>query len=321
MSITTGNNAYRFLQQISQHPNLKRSITHSTWSDLSHGPIWQFKVEEDLGIPLKTFSLENKEVFKNLSPDLYDVRREQIEFLQDRLPASARKIGTLSKDYFIGTSPFSVLSPFYSALSKGDKTLFNEIKPFRFRAISRFHITQSEHNFSLKRQPLAHFTQELAANNKAVDWRKQPRVFSSLENRHVTPSLKACLIAIGKQLHLRDLKIGAFDIAVHHVKVITAQNRIRSNSPEGIHQDGYPYLATALVVERENISGGESEIFDEDKTTLIFKTTLGVGEGILQPDLGTKLWHRVSSTYPTDPEKIGVRSIIGFDIGFVKEKI
>ncbi len=317
MNSITANNFSRALSGMVSGPALSRAF-HASWPQISHAPIWQFKVEEDLNVPLKTFALENKKVFKSLPPDLYDVRREQIDFLQGHLPGHAQKINSISKGYFVGTLPRSAIDPFCSALSKSERAVFEQIKPYRFRAVSRFEIAQDQ----ITRIATGDFIQTLAAieDEKELDWRKQPRVFSPLENKHVTPTLKATLLGIAKQLQKWDPKIQSFDITVHHVRILTAQDRIRSNSPEGIHQDGYPYLATALVVEKENISGGVSEIFDDDKKTLIFKTTLGIGEGILQPDRGTKLWHWVTSTEPTDPKKIGVRSIIGFDIDVVKEK-
>ena len=98
--------------------------------------------------------------------------------------------------------------------------------------------------------------------------------------------------------------------------VETAKERITSNSPEGIHQDGYDYIVSALVVERKNISGGISEIFANDKKSKILSTTLQPGFGLLQPDLNTDLWHHVTKIQPTSD--IGFRSSIGFDIALIR---
>jgi hypothetical protein len=70
---------------------------------------------------------------------------------------------------------------------------------------------------------------------------------------------------------------------------------------------------TALVVERENMEGSESVIYDESKVTKIFTTTLREGQGILQPDLNTGLWHEASLIKPLTKGPAW-RSIIGFDI-------
>ena len=95
----------------------------------------------------------------------------------------------------------------------------------------------------------------------------------------------------------------------HHVRVTTLPGLETSNSPEGLHQDGFPFIVSALVVERENIYGGESEIYAGDKKTLILKTALQPGFGLLQPDLGSDLWHLVTPILGA-----GYRSSIGFDI-------
>lgn len=112
--------------------------------------------------------------------------------------------------------------------------------------------------------------------------------------------------------------ISGLSIVVHHVRIVTKLNRPISNSPEGIHQDGFPFIVSAFVVEREKVSGGISTIFGPDKKTEIFTTTLLPGVGLLQADQGSDLWHRVSPIY-VDTEKFrdvksGYRSSIGFDI-------
>ena len=292
-----------------------RASSEASWSKISHAPICTFSVE-DLGVPLRKFLRENKGVFDGLPADMYDVRREHIEFLQARQSQSSSNLIDLWRGYFLGNYNFSEIQPLYDVLSKKDREAFDAIKPYRFRAISRFQLVNQNENFSLKRVSVKAFTQSQSSiENKEEDWRKLSRVFSDLQEGHASlPTFRATLLGIAEKVKQVSPSLRKLDIVVHHVKVKTTADRIRGNSPEGIHQDGYPFLVTALVVERKGVSGGESLIFDSDKVSQVFKTTLRPGQGLLQPDLNTKLWHYVTPIEPVKAHQEGIRSIIGFDI-------
>ncbi|MDY3245082.1 2OG-Fe dioxygenase family protein [Campylobacter sp.] len=38
-----------------------------------------------------------------------------------------------------------------------------------------------------------------------------------------------------------------------------------TNSPEGIHQDGMDFIMSAFVIDRKNINGAKSIIYENDK--------------------------------------------------------
>ncbi|WP_238699289.1 2OG-Fe dioxygenase family protein [Helicobacter sp. MIT 05-5294] len=101
---------------------------------------------------------------------------------------------------------------------------------------------------------------------------------------------------------------------VHHVLVECIDGESATNSPEGIHQDGVDFIVSAFVVESKNIGGGESMIYLEDKKTKVFQTTLKEGQGILQADKNSCLWHEVTPIYPLNKDLPAYRSSIGFDI-------
>jgi len=100
------------------------------------------------------------------------------------------------------------------------------------------------------------------------------------------------------------------DIHLHQVRQTTYEGADAHNSPEGIHRDGADYIVSALVIHRNNITGGESIIYDKHKM-MTYKTILDDKEGIYQED--TKQWHYVT---PIDLDKpgIGFRDILGIDI-------
>ena len=289
----------------------------STWKQMCFGPISAFSVE-DFGISTKTFVEENRAIFSHLPPDLYDVRRSRVEFLIKKFPY-LNPSDSAWKDYFLGKTVEYELPGYKDLHFESDKRMFWDLAPFRKRAVSKFNLTFSKGKWEIKRMNMDLFSQEQVTES---DFRKLPRSFMQLPESHgKTKTLQKSLLGIVSLIkEMRPGFVGSLHVVVHHVQVQSTNMQIRGNSPEGIHQDGFPYLVTALVVERENVwRGGESIIYDADKITPIFKTTLREGQGILQPDLGTKLWHEVTPIFPSLQGKRALRSIIGFDIDLLHD--
>ena len=105
-------------------------------------------------------------------------------------------------------------------------------------------------------------------------------------------------------------KIKEVDIHLHQVRQTTYPTIDAHNSPEGIHRDGADYIVSAFIINRNNILGGESTIYDQNKE-VSYKTKLSHGEGIYQEDI--KQWHYVS---PIECEQkgLGFRDILGIDL-------
>ena len=97
------------------------------------------------------------------------------------------------------------------------------------------------------------------------------------------------------------------ELSVHQVRQICYPYIDSHNSPEGIHKDGSDFLITAYVINRSNIIGGESMIYDNNKK-LIHKKILHSGDGIFQDD--KNLYHYVTPIQSVD-NHIGFRDILG----------
>lgn len=287
------------------------------WSEAIPSPVHVFCVEE-FGISLEDFKTQFPQVFYQLPWDFYDARREQIEFLQRHL-SLLHSENRLFSDYFTASVPFDAIAFLYEMLGAEEKLQFNKIKPFRRRAISRFICKVVHGQWSYQRKDAPTFSQtDAKIDETKFDFRTLPRNFIEIEPRYVEgPVFEKLLLGVASKVHRFHPDVSTFDITVHHVLVETWADRIKSNSPEGIHQDGYDYIVSALVVERDNISGGESKIYGDDRETEIFTTTLMPGFGILQPDKNTQLWHKVSPIQIQSSQK-GHRSSIGFDIALIR---
>lgn len=151
------------------------------------------------------------------------------------------------------------------------------------------------------------------------DIRSRPRKFSKLHNEISGDSYFRWLVAAFSQLVIQTSGIVAdrFKVTAHMMRTYALDSG-GEPAPEGIHQDGSPYIVSGLVVERENIEGGVSKIYYDHKgqSSLAISTTLEVGEGIFQADTVNGYFHSISTIHRKDKAKEGYRSIIGFDIDY-----
>ncbi len=275
-------------------------------------PIQLFSVR-DFGLSIQHFLTQTKPLFEALPFDCYDSRKEQIQFLQTNLAEPPPR--DLLFRYYLGEIEIHSLATCIETLSPDKLNEFKKIQAYRKRAVSRFILDKENMSWRCKRIPTSAFSQDFGKIDKDVfDIRLLPRQFTEIEEAMVDNELfKTLLFGVASNVAQLHPSLKRLDITVHHVRVMTSSERITSNAPEGIHQDGFDYIVSALVVERENVLGGESQIFKEDKKTKIFTTTLQPGFGILQPDKGTDLWHTVTPI-TVQSGTSGYRSSIGFDI-------
>ena len=99
------------------------------------------------------------------------------------------------------------------------------------------------------------------------------------------------------------------DIHLHQVRQTSYAEIEAHNSPEGSIEDGCDYIVSAMVLNRMNICGGESIVYDQNKM-IQYKTILDNQEGMYQEDI--KQWHYVTPIQTEDG--IGFRDILGIDI-------
>lgn len=106
----------------------------------------------------------------------------------------------------------------------------------------------------------------------------------------------------------------SFEVTFHFVQILASKSG-ESNSPEGIHRDGFDLLFPCVVVERCNITGGLSRVFNKKK--LIFNKTIQEGEALVVDEKHyPNLYHDVTPIFLKNKNKIGYRNIIGVDINF-----
>ena len=96
------------------------------------------------------------------------------------------------------------------------------------------------------------------------------------------------------------------EVEIHQMRVITSGSELSESSPEGVHQDGFNYIAI-VAVNRHNVDGGELLVFDnpgfgEEARPFFFKR-MAAGEMAILDD--THLWHSAVPLKAIDAEEQG----------------
>lgn len=263
---------------------------------------------------------ELKVGFEHLDADWYLYNQRIIETVfsvKPELKLSEHFKDVIEKFYLTREGDVSV---FLNSLplSKQEKTQVEDklsvLRNTRYRAISTWIVEKNnDGNHVVYRAEEDSFSQPQAISSREFDFRLYPREFMKLSENADNASLKAVFSAASDKVFQIESTAKRLKLICHHTKIITDKDNLGSNSPEGIHQDGMDYIVSAFVVERNNISGGESVIFGADAKTPLFKIALQPGQGVFQPDVGTDLWHVVTPFHLKNIDEQGVRASIGFD--------
>ncbi|PKV53093.1 2-oxoglutarate-Fe(II)-dependent dioxygenase family protein [Aquimarina sp. MAR_2010_214] len=273
----------------------------------------------DLGIDITTFLNFFKPFFEELQDDKYLVKGKQITFLKQSFPEESETIERIHQSYFEGHVTGEVLDPWIQRLDASQKQQFEYLSTItRQRNIASFQIEIWDDTIFAERIVQQSFEQDVD------DFRVWKRVFTqatkeAVENELFFELLKK-ITGLVKKIHPEIRKL---QITSHFMRTIS-QGKIKGeNAPEGVHEDGAQYIMSALVINRQNIIGAESQIYEKSSSEhneLIYSKVLDPGEFIFQADTGEEftfgndLWHYVTPIEPDDSLKLGIRDIIGFDI-------
>jgi len=281
---------------------------------LKRFPLFSFTLNR-IGIDQENFIADLAPTFDALPWDNYLHRFEQIECLKTLSPSHTQQLAMFFPDYYNGSRPLSDISDVLANLSADQLKSFHAIKPYRKRSISKFVLNRlgNGKGWNIHRIDSGTFIQE------TPDFRCLERTFheaSTEVTEHSEFKKLLCSISFFVDSIYTDIK--NIEITVHQTAIVSELGRPASNSPEGVHQDGFDFIISALVVERKNISGGISKVFGNDKQTELLTEQLEAGSGIFQADKGSPYWHEVSPINAIENGKDGIRKTFGFDISVIE---
>ena len=120
--------------------------------------------------------------------------------------------------------------------------------------------------------------------NRTVNWLNNNVFFQSIEtnlyngnlNRNFESLEDNVLQEIEKHILpniLVELPKFEYQIGIHQIRVFCNNNNLGLPAPEGIHQDGFQFIAICCIASK-NINGGVTQIFDQDKITIAYEKIL-----------------------------------------------
>ena len=289
---------------------------------------------EDLGIGSE-FLEQARKVFAGpnaLEWDFYLQRQNQIEYLKSHLPDNilSRITNTIWSDFYYGRNTKSMEDEFLQHLNRISLMEYQLIRPIRLRAISRFNLDFEERRWEVQQLKTNSFRQSDALlTGDQQDFRMEgERQFRELHLEDLQETLIKILQGLASLIHTYNPEVSHLEASVHFMKIIKRpwSFQVVTNSPEGVHQDGMDFVVSGLVIERENIQGGQSLIYDARRAPVMKngnpdfkehapdkKVILLPGYGLLHRDQDSPFWHETTPIELQDPLKEGYRSIIGID--------
>ncbi|MFD4543750.1 2OG-Fe dioxygenase family protein [Streptomyces bauhiniae] len=107
-----------------------------------------------------------------------------------------------------------------------------------------------------------------------------------------------------------EIDLATAGIGVHQIRVIAGRDESSMPAPEGVHEDGHDFVAQVLI-NREGVVGGESQLYDRDKQPIFRTTLLEPFESIVIAD--RRVFHGVSAITPAEDAHRGVRDMMLID--------
>ncbi|MFJ7185385.1 2OG-Fe dioxygenase family protein [Lysinibacillus xylanilyticus] len=271
----------------------------------------------DFDIDFKKMIDKLRNGYSEYEHDAYLTQKNKIEILQAHM--SPNELDKIENDVWIkiykGEIPDCDLPKIFQSVPNDVFLKISSLQPTRMRLISECELIWKGGVWEIHRIPCDSFQQsEATISTNDLDYRLIARKFKELPEYLFDEDLQKILIQVGNKVKEFNNSVRKLSISIHHTLILCIPGQVSSNSPEGIHQDGMDYIVSALVIERNNISGGTSIVYGADAKTPLLNITLHSGQGIFQPDKGTELWHEVTPIALINPNESGYRSTIGFDV-------
>lgn len=177
------------------------------------------------------------------------------------------------------------LAPFYHDL-KPDRHIKGNY-PFRHRAYSRGQLANGNRIWESSQE----FMQASEINSYAGGMRRE---FDSVPEKAM-PHIEKMITSVSKEIIRDD---DAYAIGVHMIRINADTDQWGFPAPEGVHQDGFDYVMTA-VINLHNVSGAVSSVIRDNE--VVFQGAVSPNEYIMFDD--RTHFHYVSPVTPSLPGK------------------
>ena len=169
---------------------------------------------------------------------------------------------------------------------------------YRSRRLSRFKVSGDK----LVKLPHGYLLQSGKYNPLLGDIKRE---FAELDDRLIQLAIfKNMIFAFYDSCKLHP----ETEIGVHQIRITCSPNNLGHPAPEGIHRDGSDFIGI-FFVDRDNIQGGETHLYNAKKEKPVFNKVLQPGEIILVND--REFFHFAT---PIKPQNSGIGNMDVFVI-------
>lgn len=133
------------------------------------------------------------------------------------------------------------------------------------------------------------------------------RHFEPIDHDVITGPTLSSVLALGLGVFARMLPAAAAHIEVHQFRIEALPEAAGRPTPEGVHRDGVDFVLV-MMVRRENIASGTTEIFDLDARPLDSFTLTAPLDTALVND--RRAMHGVTPIEPIDPGRPAFRDVL-----------
>lgn len=163
---------------------------------------------------------------------------------------------------------------------EGFKPFFNDLPVdpyikgnYRLRRLSRFIASKD----SIIKLPKGYFFQAAKYNPLVGNIKRE---YAELDDALIELDIfKNLLLAFSDSCKLHP----EAEIGVHQIRITCSQDNSGNPAPEGIHRDGTNFIGI-FSVDRENVQGGETHLYVNQKENPVFSKVLNPGELLLVND-------------------------------------
>lgn len=144
------------------------------------------------------------------------------------------------------------------------------------------------------------------------------RKFSLIDEELLNGSLLQRILKYFAGRFAKALSVSRLELYLHQVRILGSPNQIGLPTPEGIHKDGVDFSCQVLFG-RDNVSGGESIIYNNNKTPLIGATMMDPLDFYCFRD--PDIYHSVTPIFPINDQVIATRDILGIEFCVNRERV
>ncbi|MFC4610108.1 2OG-Fe dioxygenase family protein [Streptomyces maoxianensis] len=120
------------------------------------------------------------------------------------------------------------------------------------------------------------------------------------------PVLRSVLVELGRIFTAVD-GTRNWNVKLHPYRINASADEQGQPAPEGRHRDGVTFI-TSLMINRTNVTGGESGVYTDEGDHLLTTTLSEPGDLLLGDDRRTL--HSVTPVQPADPDLAGHRDVL-----------